>query len=198
MPRLENTSPQNQVRRLTPSLGGYFSARIRLRNPPIVIFSCAVLLAAANFCNASGQHSPKEPDKKFEVLTLRGRVVWLAEAMARRHGVKTVPEAATRVLALETTDGGLYPLAEDIRGRGFRRDQRLRSVDLELLVRRYHGAPLVQVIQAFELTEKAKLELDYWCEICAIAMFELKPCDCCQGDIELRRRAVDRDDRVTE
>ena len=99
---------------------------------------------------------------------------------------------------LETTDGKLFPLAEDIRGRGFRRDERLRGVDLELLVRRYHGAPVIQVIRAYELTKEAKFELDYWCEICAIAMFELKPCDCCQADIELRRRIVDKDGRTKD
>ena len=198
MPRPENTSQQNQLRRLITPRRGCCSGRIRLQTPQILIFSFAILLAAAQFGIAAGQHPQQEPAKKFEVLTLRGRVVWLAEAMARRHGVKTVPEAADRVLALETADGGLYPLAEDIRGRGFRRDPRLRSVDLELLARRYRGAPVIQVIRAFELSKKAKLELDYWCDICAIAMFELKPCDCCQGDIELRRRAVDRNDRVTQ
>ncbi len=103
-----------------------------------------------------------------------------------------------RVLAFETADGELYPLAEDIRGRGFRRDERLRGIEMELLVRRYHGAPVVQVIRAFERTDHGKLELDYWCEICAIAMFELKPCDCCQGDIELRRRPVDKHGRVID
>jgi hypothetical protein len=163
------------------------------------VLSLAMSLSAIPGGGATGhQSSPKQPPKKFEVLTLRGRVVWLAEAMARRHGVKTVPEAAMRVLALETSDGQLFPLAEDIRGRGFRRDERLRKVDLELLVRRYHGAPVIQVIRAFELTKKAKFELDYWCEICAIAMFELKPCDCCQADIQLRRRIVDKDGRTTD
>jgi len=148
--------------------------------------------------DATDRPSAAEPKDTFDVLTLRGRVVWLAEAMARRHGIKSVPEAAQRVLALETTEGKLYPLAEDIRGRGFRRDERLRNIDLELLVRRFHGAPVVQVIRVFELSGESKLELDYWCDICAIAMFELKPCDCCQGDIELRRRVVDKDGRVAE
>ena len=159
----------------------------------------AVLLMVIPVDGAAGpQPPPRQPIKKFEVLTLRGRVVWLAEAMTRRHGVKTVPEAAKRVLALETPDGKLFPLAEDIRGRGFRRDERLRKVDLELLVRRYRGAPVIQVIRAFELTKKGKFELDYWCEICSIAMFELKPCDCCQGEIELRRRIVGKDGRTRD
>jgi len=163
--------------------------------PPVIVSSALLLAVVVQDVGAS-EKPAAPPAKKFEVLTLRGRVVWLAEAMAQRHGVKTVPEAVTRVLALETAEGELYPLTEDIRGRGFRRDERLRKIDLELLVRRYYGVPVVQVIRAFELTSKAKLELDYWCDICAIAMFELKPCDCCQGEIELRRRVVDRDGRV--
>jgi len=110
------------------------------------------------------------------------------EALGRLHGVRTVPEAAERILALETRDGRLHPLIEDIRGRGFRRDKRLRSTPVELLVRRRKGSPMMQVIRVFAITKGAKHELDYWCEICAIAMFELKPCDCCQAPIELRRR----------
>lgn len=127
----------------------------------------------------------------FTTKALRGRVVWLAEALSRLHGVKTVPEAAERVLVLETSGGDLYPLVEDVRGRAFRRDARLRQMNVELLVRQHAGSPVVQVVRAFELADGGKLELDYWCEICSIALYELKECDCCQGPIELRKRPVD-------
>jgi hypothetical protein len=123
-------------------------------------------------------------------VTERGRVVWLAEAMERKHGVTSVPEANDRVLALETVDGRLLPLVEDVRGRGFRRDERLRKMDLEIEARAFPDSPFLQVIRLYELKEGHKYELDYWCEICAIAMYELKPCDCCQAPIELRRREV--------
>ncbi|MCA9222733.1 MAG: hypothetical protein KDA71_20565, partial [Planctomycetales bacterium] len=85
-------------------------------------------------------------------------------------------------------------IVEDVRGRAFRRDDRLRKMRVELLVRRYAGVPAVQIIRVFELTDEGRFELDYWCDICAIAMFELKACDCCQGPIELRRRPA-ADDR---
>jgi hypothetical protein len=117
-------------------------------------------------------------------------VVFAADALARRFGVKTVPETRRQLVVLETADGQLIPLVDDIRGRSFRTDQRLRDRDTELLVRRFQGSPLVQVIRIFQFESGAKQEVDYWCEICAIAMFELKACDCCQGDIELRRRKV--------
>jgi hypothetical protein len=115
----------------------------------------------------------------------------MAEALERRHGVQSVREAAERILAFETPEGVLHPLLEDERGRAFRRDPRLRNQDLELLVRQHAGSPMLQVIKTFAIDASGeKFELDYWCEICAIAMFELKPCDCCQAPIELRRRKV--------
>ncbi len=138
---------------------------------------------------ASSAASPVSPSLPDTVL-LRGRVVWAAEALERLHGIRTVPESSEYQLALETDAGDLHPLVEDIRGRAFRRDARLRGMDAELLVRRHKGSPLVQVIQVFELTTNGRSELDYWCEVCAIAMFELKACDCCQGPIELRKRPV--------
>lgn len=130
--------------------------------------------------------APNEP--RFEVVTRRGRVVWLSEALQRRHGIREVREAAERAVALETADGALWPLVDDVRGRAFRRDPRLRGIEVELVARRFHDAPLLQVIQIFELDGETRRELDYWCEICSIAMFELKECECCQGPIELRRR----------
>jgi hypothetical protein len=110
--------------------------------------------------------------------------------MLRRFGITTVPEAAKRSLALEKADGALVPIVEDVRGRAFRSDERLRKAEVELLVRRYEGSPAVQVIRLFELGKEAKYELDYWCDICAISMVELKPCDCCQGETILRRQKV--------
>ena len=113
----------------------------------------------------------------------------MGEALQQRYGVKTVAEAQQRVLALETREGKLHPLVEDVRGRAFRRDERLRNLkDVELLVRRFPDAPMVQIIRLYAHEKQTRFELDYWCEICAIAMFELKACDCCQGPIELRRR----------
>jgi hypothetical protein len=126
----------------------------------------------------------------FRVRSIHGKVVWFAESLERRHGVKSVPESKHRILALETDKGVLYPLVEDKRGRSFRLDTRLRGVPLELLVRQHTGSPLVQVIKILAIEAGGKYELDYWCEICSIAMIELKVCDCCQGPSELRRQKL--------
>jgi len=137
--------------------------------------------------------SQDDAEPKFETIRLTGKVVWIADALERRYNIRTGPEAAERVLALEN-DEGLFPLVEDVRGRAFRKDERLRGIDVELLVRRYEGSPMVQVIRVFALRDGKKYELDYWCDICAIAMFEIKPCECCQGPVRLRERLVIEDD----
>jgi len=127
---------------------------------------------------------------KYHTHSMQGRVVWLNEALKRRYGIGTVPEAAERVLALETDQGQLLPIVEDIRGRAFRKDPRLRKMNVELLVRQYTGSPQLQIIRVYAREKGKKVQVDYWCEICAIAMYELKACDCCQGPIDLRRRPV--------
>jgi len=127
----------------------------------------------------------------FKLETYRGHVVFLNDALAKRFGITTVPEAADRSLALQTADGTLVPIVEDVRGRAFRVDERLRKPEVEILVRKYQGLPAVQVIRLFEVTKEGKQELDYWCDICAIPMVELKPCECCQGETILRRRKVE-------
>ncbi len=130
--------------------------------------------------------------RRYTTESLRGRVVWMHEAVEQQLGLDSVPEAKDRILALHTTDGQLLPLLEDMRARAFRLDERLRQCDLELLVRRHDKMPLLQVLRVFEITaDDRKLELVYWCDICAITLFEQKPCDCCQGPVELQRRPVE-------
>lgn len=141
--------------------------------------------------SSGGETATQNGEAPFTLKRVRGKVVYLVAAVQRRFGVKAVPEARERILALQTPDGRYRPLFEDVRGRSFRKDKRLRGIDLELLVRQYEGSPLLHVIQVFALEDGKKYELDYWCDICAIAMFELKACDCCQGPIELRRRLVE-------
>ncbi len=128
-----------------------------------------------------------EPPAKFQLETLRGKVVFLAEALQRRTGVASVPEAQERTLAIETASGEVIPLIEDPRARAFRNDERLRAMQIELLVRHYDATPARQIIRIFEVQPDGRYEIDYWCDVCSIVMYELKECECCQGPIELRR-----------
>jgi hypothetical protein len=135
---------------------------------------------------------PSPVSRKYTTETVRGRVVWLDEALGRLYGVVTDPAAAETAVVLETPDGQLLPIIPDVRGRAFMVDSRLRKIDLELLVRRYAGVPMIQVIRVFRPTAEGLYEIDYWCDICAISMFILKPCECCQGPTRLREQLVEK------
>ena len=148
-----------------------------------------ILMLPAGAAPPDQEPAPASDEVGYVTESIRGRIVWMYEALERRYGIKSVPEARERLLALETPAGRLYPLVDDLRGRSFRLDTRLRELtDCELFVRRYEGSPMVQVIRIYSHERGRKYEVDYWCDICAIAMFELKACDCCQGPIQLRRR----------
>lgn len=160
------------------------------------LFACLLLLVSlAWMAGVTHSQPPANPPdapkaKQLDPITLRGRIVWLSEALKRLHGVESDADAEKNVLVLETADGKLYPLVKDFRGRGFFKDPRLLKFDYELEVRPFAGTQDVQVIRVFTLHDGQKFELDYWCDICAIPMFELKECECCQGPIRLRETPV--------
>lgn len=124
---------------------------------------------------------------------IRGRAVWLEDALQRRFRLPMDASAAHTQVVLETANGELHPILRDARGRAFHLDERWRDIDLEVLARRYKGSPYLQVIRLYTLKPEGKFELDYWCDVCAISLFELKPCDCCQGEIRIRERLVKED-----
>jgi hypothetical protein len=128
-------------------------------------------------------------DSTYTERRLRGRVVWLANALERRHKIQIVPEAKERVLALETPAGQVYTLVEDARGRAFRTDARLREMNVELLVRQLRGTSMIQVVRVYEITDDHRKQIvDYWCDVCSIATFEKGLCGCCQAENRLRKR----------
>ncbi len=132
------------------------------------------------------------------MVLLTGRVIWFGEGLNRRLGIRVVPDAQQRVLALETDDGQLIPLIEDLRTRAFRRDERLRAMHIELRVRHYRATPALQILGVYELTDGGKYEVDYWCDVCSIPMYETGPCACCQQENRLRKRKVDDEGNVAE
>lgn len=114
-----------------------------------------------------------------------GRVVVVQEALKRR-GVKAFDEFRSQV-ALESDDGELIPIVPDWRGRAFYQDERLRNRRVDLVGSRQKAAPYLQVLMIFVFDEQGTRHyMDYWCDICSIPMYEIKPCDCCQAEIRLR------------
>lgn len=163
----------------------------------------AEALAAADAPSVPSKPTAERPSEAFQpeafqTVTLRGRIVWLGEALERLYGVQHDDQDAKTAIALETNDGRIVPIVKDARGRGFWLDERLHALELELFVRQYPNQPWVQVIRVYTVRDGEKFELDYWCDICAIPMFELKPCECCQGETRLRERAANGDERPTQ
>ena len=135
--------------------------------------------------------SVSDDKPSFQTQRLRGKVVWLAAALKSEFGISTVPEVAEQSLAILTEDGQLIPVVENLRGRAFRKDKRLREMEVEILARRHQRQPLIQVLRLYQVDGDRLYEIDYWCDVCAIVMYETGPCSCCQDDNRLRRRLVE-------
>jgi hypothetical protein len=145
------------------------------------------LLAGAGTSAADEPKSAPPPTR----YVYRGQVVKVAEALQRRD-IRVSKEELKDQVALETPDGELIPILPDWRGRAFYQDERLRNRKVELVGYRRAGLPYLHVLQVFTFDEKNERQYtDYWCDICAIPMYEIKPCDCCQEEIRLRFQPQD-------
>lgn len=159
---------------------------------PRILLGGAWLLTGAIVSVVLAAPDPAKPKGKdaYETVSIRGKVVWLSDALKRRFQVDLDPDASKTQAVLETPAGELYPIIKEFRGRGFWTDDRLRDIDVELMARQYRGTKYLQVIRVYTWKKDQKYEFDYWCDICAIPMFELKECECCQGPIRTRERLV--------
>jgi hypothetical protein len=120
----------------------------------------------------------------------RGKVVLVREALARRK--IEAREEFDKQVALETDDGELIPIVPDWRGRAFFQDEKLRNRRVELVGKRAKGVPYLQVLIIFTFDEKGTRQYtDYFCDTCGFAMYEIKPCECCQGPVHLRYQPRD-------
>lgn len=134
---------------------------------------------------AKDEQDEKQVDPKLKKELFTGKVLPLRDALKQR-GVKAFSEFDNQV-ALETQTGELIPIVPDWRGRAFYQDKRLRNRKVELVGYRRPGIPYLQVLMVFTFNEKGERQYtDYWCDICSIPMYEIKPCDCCQDDIRIR------------
>ena len=159
-------------------------------------WSISALLISASLGWSGNVCRSDEPEKKpaLEIKAplspprqlFKGKVVYAADALKRR-GVKVYADDLKNQVVLETASGELTPILPDWRGRAFHQDERLRERDVELVGFRREGLPYINVLSVYTFDEKRKRQYtDYWCDICSIPMYEIKPCDCCQQEIRLR------------
>ncbi|MFN0196048.1 MAG: hypothetical protein ACKVT0_04840 [Planctomycetaceae bacterium] len=134
---------------------------------------------------------------KLKKELFRGEVMMLPEALELK-GVKSFSEQKEQAV-LVTPDEEVIPIIADWRGRAFFQDKRLRNRKVELIGTRRPGVPYLQVLGIYTFDEKGtRMHTDYWCDICSIPMYEIKPCDCCQQEIRLRFLPQDLPDYIRD
>lgn len=155
--------------------------------PALLAVCCAQAILAGESRPAavtSKQPSAASADPSAQDL-FRGKVVMLKDALARKK-IKASEEFDKQVV-LETPEGELIPIVPDWRGRAFFQDSRLRDRDVELVGKRQKGIPYLQVLMVFAFDQKGVRQyMDYYCDTCAFPMYEIRPCECCQGPVRLR------------
>lgn len=131
------------------------------------------------------------PPATVKKQVYRGEVLRTHDAL-KKLDVKSYPEELREQVALLTAEKTLLPILPDWRGRAFYQDERLRGRTVELVGYQRPGVPYLQVLAIYAFDESGKRQfVDYWCDICSIPMYEIKPCDCCQQDIRLRFQPQD-------
>ncbi|MFG0333306.1 MAG: hypothetical protein ACF8TS_08100 [Maioricimonas sp. JB049] len=156
---------------------------------PACLMTAILSLTGIATGDDGAQESLPTPPKKL----FRGKVVLVTEALEER-GIRHYPEMKDQV-ALETPAGELIPILSDWRGRAFYQDERLRNRKVELVGFRREGLPYLQILMVFAFNDDGeRTYTDYWCDICSIPMYEIKPCECCQGPTRLRFQKQDLPD----
>jgi hypothetical protein len=136
--------------------------------------------------------APDEPVKSI----VSGKVIPLVEALKQR-AIKTYSEEIKDQVVLVSRSGEILPIVPDWRGRAFYQDEHLRNRPVDLVVNRRKGVPWLQVLSIYVFDENnVRSIMDYWCDICAIPMYEIKECECCQGPTRLRLRPQELPDSI--
>ena len=155
-----------------------------------LMHTAASLIAVFVLTAGEGSLAAPKPSRKISSTTTEkklftGKVVMLRDAL-KRKGITAFKEIDKQVV-LETPAGKLIPIVPDWRGRALYQDKRLRDRKISLVGFRREGVPYLQVLMIFTYDKKGKRKYtDYWCDICSIPMYEIKPCDCCQAPNRLR------------
>ncbi|NQV28568.1 MAG: hypothetical protein HQ518_29800 [Rhodopirellula sp.] len=164
----------------------------------VVVCAVAIVLKATALAEEVSSESTQaasqttEAPSKVEPLRelFSGKVVLLQDALKRRD-IKVADEMKLQAV-LETKSGELIPIAADWRGRAFFQDKKLRDRPVEIVGYRQSGVPYLQALIVYFFNDKGeRQEFDYWCDICAIPMYEIKDCECCQGPSRHRYRPAE-------
>ncbi len=133
------------------------------------------------------------PPKGPETVTVRGKVLLLADALKAR-GLELSPDAepiAKQVVVLGQ-DQTITPLLSDETSRALFLDERLRNRKAQIVGRRFAGVPYLQVVTIQVESEGRLRTPEYFCEVCTISVRYPQICPCCQGSMELQMKPEPR------
>ena len=168
------------------------ASQIMIRLFVVVVCAVATWLCSFGFADEAAPESKPVAERSSKKIELRkellaGTVMLLQDALKKRD-IKVADEMKLQAV-LETKSGELIPIAADWRGRAFFQDQKLRDRPVEIVGYRRPGVPYLQALVVYFFNKKGEREeFDYWCDICAIPMYEIKDCECCQGPSRHRYR----------
>jgi hypothetical protein len=162
---------------------------------PLLVFVASIAACFLLAPVALAADATKAPADASAQELFRGKVVQVRDALTRRK--IEAREEFDKQVALETDSGELIPILPDWRGRAFYQDEHLRNRPVELVGKRAKGVPYLQVLIVFTFDEHGTRQYtDYFCDTCGFPMYEIKPCECCQGPVHLRYQPRDLPDYI--
>jgi len=143
----------------------------------------AALLAAGVTLRA--QEKPGFPYGDLKEVTLRGRLVALADEMARKYGAKVVPGG--KELALALPEGQVYTF---LNTEGY---QKLEAglgpgKPVEVRARLFPRSMLLEVL-SFAPVAPETIQRRFFCDVCTIYFDDWGPCVCCGKEVDLVKDA---------
>lgn len=155
-------------------------------------FTALVLTAILASCAAPGPRSTNRGED-VRMVTLRGRVVCLAELLHDRHGA-LLPTNHDHLWAFQAEDGRVYTLLRTHFSEAIWMDERIRARQLELKARLFPGAQAIEVQRIRSIQRGVVQDLYYYCDICHIQSVTPEQCACCQGPVELVEKPLEGPD----
>lgn len=150
---------------------------------------CAALITAL-WNSAAQDDPPPEKQRLQHDVELRGRVVCLAEEMAKQHGAD-VPKEHPHQWGFKTVDGKLYTLVRTKNTEAFFADARVRQRELIVRGRVFPGTMLLDAAPLRSVKDGVLHDLYYWCDICSIKGIAPGECVCCREPVELVEKPLD-------
>lgn len=143
------------------------------------------------------QPQPEPPAISPNAVTLAGVVTPLTRALAQR-GIEHDKDVdvSDSTLTLSGNDGKLFLIIKNEGSRALFKDAELLGRQIQLVGVQVEGTQLLKVERIRTIVDGKLMEVDYWCEKCALRYSEPGICICCGMDA-LRRELPVKDDKKT-